>query len=471
MSVMTSKERVLTTLARGAADRVPINYSANPAIDNRLKRHFGLAPHDDEGLRRVLGVDFRWAGAPYRGPKLHADIPERQVMVDDWGIHRRWIEHGAGGYWDFCDFPLRDATEEQIANWPMPNPDDFDYRGVAAECRRLKRFAVCTGSAGLGDIINSSGMLRSMEQVLVDLITDDPAGLLLARRRCAIHLAIAERTLAAAKGAIDVLWMGEDLGTQIAPIISLELYRRHLRPLHQQFIDLAKSYNIPVIVHTCGSSSWVYPDFIEMGVAAVDTLQPEAANMAPAYLKRTFGDRLAFHGCISTAGPVATGTVTEAVADCAQTLEIMMPGGGYCFAPTNMLQDNSPTANVVAMYEVAKTCGVYPRPAKPPRPLLTVTSGLFDHMVLQRDARSRSAAQFAGSCTCAGELRATVTCRGKTLAGFRAAVVGKADGRTFRGELNGLPAGGPYTVALAVVDRQGRNTARLTMRDVLVGDV
>jgi uroporphyrinogen decarboxylase len=45
--------------------------------------------------------------------------------------------------------------------------------------------------------------------------------------------------------------------------------------------------------------------------------------------------------------------------DCRKTLEIMMPGGGYCFAPTHCLQDNSPLENVLAMYDTAKTCGTY----------------------------------------------------------------------------------------------------------------
>lgn len=81
--------------------------------------------------------------------------------------------------------------------------------------------------------------------------------------------------------------------------------------------------------------------------------------MGPAYLKQRYGDRLAFHGCISTAGPVAYGTTEEAVADVRQTLEIMMPGGGYALAPTHQLQDNSPTANVVAMYNTARELGRY----------------------------------------------------------------------------------------------------------------
>ena len=356
---MTPKDRVLTTMASHPADRVPINYGANGGIDGRLKARFGLAGDDDEGLRRALGVDFRGVGARYAGPKLHADIPERGVKVDDWGKHRRWVEHGTGGYWDYCEWPLRDADEQTVADWPMPAPDDHDYSHVAETCERYRRYAVCVGNPGFGDIINSNGMLRTMEQTLVDLITDNPAGLLLARRRTEINVEIARRTLEAARGGIDFMWLGEDLGTQIAPIMSVELFRRHIRPLHQRFVDLARAYDLPVMIHTCGSSSWAYEDFIDMGVTGVDTLQPEAANMSPRYLKDTFGGRLFFHGCISTAGPVAYGTVQDTINYVRQTLEIMMPGGGYCFAPTHALQDNSPTENVVAMYEAAQTYGRY----------------------------------------------------------------------------------------------------------------
>jgi len=113
------------------------------------------------------------------------------------------------------------------------------------------------------------------------------------------------------------------------------------------------------MIHSCGSSSWAFDDFIEMGIDVVDTLQPEVKDMSPAYLKKTFGDRLAFHGCISTAGPVAYGSLQDVVESCQQTLEIMMPGGGYCIAPTHALQDNSPTENVVAMYETARKFGTY----------------------------------------------------------------------------------------------------------------
>ena len=359
MSALSPKERVLAALAHQEPDRVPVNYSANADIDRRLKAHFGLPPEDGEGLLQALGVDFRSVGAPYRGPKLHADIPGKGIRVDDWGIHRRWIEHESGGYWDYCDFPLRDADMATIERWPLPSPDDFDYDPVREQCRHRADFCVVAGGAGLPDIINGTSMVRGMEQVLVDLAQDDAAGLRLIDRRMDILYTVTARTLEAARGGVDLLWMGEDLGTQIGPMISPDLFRRHIRPRHQRFVDLAKSFDLPVMIHSCGSSSWAYPDFIDMGIDAVDTLQPEARDMEPAYLKAAFGDRLAFHGCISTAGPVARGTVEETEEYCRRTLEIMMPGGGYCFAPTHSLQDDSPTENVVAMYATARDYGVY----------------------------------------------------------------------------------------------------------------
>ena len=355
---MSSKERVRATLACDVPDRVPIHYSANPGIDARLKAHYGLAADDHEGLRRVLGVDARGVGAPYVGPRLHDEIAGLQVNPM-WGIRTRYVEHESGAYWDYCDFPLRDADEETVAAWPIPSPDDFDYSGIVEACKHYEGYALQAGGGGTACIINSAGFLRNMEQVFIDLITDDPAGLLLIDRKLDLELEVMRRTIEAAKGRIDYLMLGEDLGTQKSPIISVDIFRRHIRPRHQPFIDLAHSFGIPVMMHTCGSSSWAYEEYIEMGLDAVDTLQPEAANMSPRYLKEHFGGRMAFRGCISTAGPVTYGGVQDVIDDCRDTLEVMMPGGGYWFGPTHQLQDNTPTENVVAMYDTAHKYGAY----------------------------------------------------------------------------------------------------------------
>ncbi|MDR2607087.1 MAG: uroporphyrinogen decarboxylase family protein [Treponema sp.] len=356
---MNARERVQKTFAHEKTDRVTIGYDYNDGIHRRLKEALGIKETDEEGLLQALGVDYRGISAPYTGKPLFPEIPNRQRNQLE-GCVMRWVEHGSGGYWDFCDFPLRDADDEAFAAFPVPNPDDFDYEAALEEAKTYgKDYGVYIGGSGTPDIINSNGRIMGMEDVLCNLQSQNEAALAFMRRRADFQLKNLERLLDKCKDYIDFVWFGEDLGTQHAPMISRELYLETMKPIHRKFFDLAKAYGKPSIVHTCGSSSWVYEDFIEMGVSGVDTLQPEAANMAPEYLKAHFGNRLCYRGCISTAGPLAYGTPQEVRENVRRTLEIMMGGYGYHFAPTHQIQDNTPVENVVAMYQAAHDFGVY----------------------------------------------------------------------------------------------------------------
>ena len=356
---MTSKERVVRAMHHELPDRAPIDYLTNPTIDARLKAYLGLGANDTEALLNILGVDFRGISAPYTGAPMHVTTEVGKKADPLYGWITRYIENQSGSYWDYCDFPLIDAGEEEIAAWKFPNPDDFDYGEMSAKIERYKNFALYLGGAGLGCIINTCGFLRGMEQVLVDLVTDESAGLMLIDKLMTFQLAQFERELSAAGKLVDFVWMGEDLGTQHGPLISTAIFHKYILPWHKKFIDMAAAYDLPVMLHTCGSSSWAYEDYISVGLKGVDTLQPEATNMEPRYLKAKFGGRLFFHGCISTAGPLAYGTVADVENDVRDTLEIMMPGGGYLLSPSHSIQDNSPPENVAAMYAAAHKYGRY----------------------------------------------------------------------------------------------------------------
>ncbi|NOY07273.1 MAG: hypothetical protein GXP33_00315 [Spirochaetes bacterium] len=355
---LISKERVKTAFAHQEPDRVPRNYMANSGIDLKLKKYFKLAADDTEGLLEILGIDFREVFVPYTGPGLFAGMPERRT--DIWGAQTRWIEYGNGnGYWDYCDFPLKGAAPEEIHKWPLPSPDDFDYSQVKIQCRKWKNYFLFYGNPGLADVMNNTGFLFSMEDVLIGLVSGNPELLWYMKQREKIELEVMDRVLETANGAIDMIWIGEDLGTQEGPLINPELYRKYLKPHHKKYADLAKTYGIPVMQHSCGSSSWAFEDLLEIGITAVDTLQPEAKNMEPQYLKNKYGGRLSFHGCISTAGAVANGTAAETAEDVKKILNIMKPGGGFALSPTHLLQDNSPLLNVLALYEAAEKFGYY----------------------------------------------------------------------------------------------------------------
>ncbi|MBI2298349.1 MAG: hypothetical protein HYU66_05250 [Armatimonadetes bacterium] len=354
---MTSKERVLAAIAHQEPDRVPINYLANPEITTGLMEWFGLDSY--EALLERLGVDFRGVGPAYTGPPMPDLGPDRRQ--GPWGIRMRRVAHGTGEYWDYDEFILRDArTVEDVNAFPWHlSPDHFDYSVIPAQIERNRDYCLFIGGAGTPDLMNGSGFVFHPERVLLGLGDEDPALLRLFDIRTEFWVEHARRILEAADGRADLFWFGEDLGTQRGPLISLNTFRRHIRPRHEAVLAVAKEYGLPTMLHSCGSTRMFIPDLIDMGYDVLDTLQPEADGMEPASLKKDFGAKLAFHGMISTAGAVAYGIVDDVKREVAERLETMMPGGGYLLAPTHALQSNSPIENVVAMYETARDVGRY----------------------------------------------------------------------------------------------------------------
>lgn len=357
---MSSKERVRRTFQYEKTDRVTIGFDTNPEIFKKLCLALNINDFNLETLREALGVDYRSVDAPYVGKPLFC-APENRRVDPLEGCIMRLVKHQSGEYWDFCDFPLKDACDEMFDKFPVPNPDDFDYDFALEQAKAIaeKGIAVYVGNPGVPDILNSNGRIMGMEDVLCHLVLDDEAALQFMKRRSNFQLGYMERLISKCKDYIDFVWLGEDLGTQIAPMVSLDLYREKIKPVHKQFVDLANYFDFPTMIHTCGSSSWVYEDFIEIGVKGVDTLQPEATNMSPEYLVKHFGGRLNFRGCISTAGALSRGTPEQVEEVCRDTLEIMMPTRGYHFAPTHQIQDNTPVENVIAMYNCAYKYGQY----------------------------------------------------------------------------------------------------------------
>jgi uroporphyrinogen decarboxylase len=79
-----------------------------------------------------------------------------------------------------------------------------------------------------------------------------------------------------------------------------------------------------------------------------------------ATLKATFGDRLTFHGALDHQRVLPHGSTAEVRAEVRRVIDILAPGGGYCLAPSHdLLLDEFPPENVVAMYDEGATYGRY----------------------------------------------------------------------------------------------------------------
>jgi len=297
---MTPKERVMTAFACQIPDRVPIDYDANSGIDARLKAHFGLKPDDGEGLKNALGVDFEESAlatpdADSRGNSR----PQRRPGVGNPLSVDGTCERGLLGAGGTAAQGRRRRCRRRVADAVARRLRLLDDRGELQTARALRD---SRREPRPRRHHQHGSFFFSMERVMMDMITDEPSFSILTERRHEVQLEVTRRTLAAAKGAVNFMWLGEDLGTQIAPMISLDLFRRQIRPRMQKFVELASAYNLPVMVHTCGSSSWAYEDFIEMGIKVVDNLcSPRPRTWSPASLEGRVSvasrlSRVYFHG-------------------------------------------------------------------------------------------------------------------------------------------------------------------------------
>ena len=148
---MNSKARVRTALNHREPDRVPAMMSASQFVVERLKAH--LHVDSDRALLDALhidvydmrGIDYKSGiGARYIGPP-ELGIPE------DWhgdffllfNYHEQIIENSFGPSHAMGDPPLGDcATIEDLARFPWPQPDWFDYSTLRAQLEPWSDFAI-----------------------------------------------------------------------------------------------------------------------------------------------------------------------------------------------------------------------------------------------------------------------------------------------------------------------------------------
>ena len=351
MISLTSKQRVKMAAAHSEPDRPPIQVYLTPEARAKLDAYFRGQP-----IEEAFEVDFRFVGASGGPKRRQPELGSGIARYDDWGNGYTRIRNAAGGeYEEATELSLgKLMTMDDVINYPWwPSPDDFDFSGIPDQIERVKDYAVCHGSAGTPDIINSVGRGRGMAQVLIDIATEDEVGIAIIDKRVDFYYERCRRALEAGQGKIDILYLGEDLGSQKGLTMSPACFDSFFRPRIDRFYKLGHDYGALTMMHSCGSTRLVQSRLIDMGLDILDSVQPEPVGMDPVELKREFGDRLTYCGMISTQHTLPHGTVEECRAEARHRLDVIAKGGGYIFAPAHNIQPDTPVENILAIYEEA----------------------------------------------------------------------------------------------------------------------
>jgi len=158
---------------------------------------------------------------------------------------------------------------------------------------------------------------------------------------------------------IDVIKIGDDLGTQDRLLMSPAMYRKVLKPIHADYIAFIRERTpARVFFHTDGDVFDLVDDFIDIGVDILNPVQTSAGRMSNLpELKRRWGSRLAFCGAIDTHRVLPSGTPDEVRREVHRVLDIMAPGGGYLVASVHTIMDDVPPENILAMVDAVAEYG------------------------------------------------------------------------------------------------------------------
>ncbi len=214
------------------------------------------------------------------------------------------------------------------------------------------RYAICFGTAGDMDFINSIARARGMEEVLMDLLEDNEVFLEIMEARFKFYFEQHQRVLEAARGLIDFTHVGDDLGNQRGQMISHETFERHFAPKYKKYFDMVHSYGARTMMHMCGYVEAFLPRLIELGLDVQDVVQPTTPEMDIGYLKAHYGNRLTFCGSVCVQTTMAFGSVVDVEREVRRRLELF-PDGGLFLGPSHAIQVGSPLENILALYRSA----------------------------------------------------------------------------------------------------------------------
>jgi len=339
---MNSKERVIATYNFELPDRIPIDFCAEESVYDALMKATGVKNQLE--LMKYFHVDFRWARPKWIGPEL---VDEDGNPTDYFGIPR-----GGEGFGYALRHPLAHVkTKRDVDAYSWPKPEYWDYDVFVEECTRFEQYAVYGGAWGW--FFNAACDLVGMDRFFIMMIDEPELAFYIMEKTTDFFYECSRIMFEKAKGKVDIFFTGDDYGAQTGPLISLELWRKLIKPHVKRLYSLAKSYGLYITQHSCGCIVDFIPDLIELGLNAIEPVQVRARGMDFKALVERFKGKVVLQGSIDTQRTLPFGTPEDVKNEVKSRIELFRDKGGFVIGPTQHLLPEIPLENILAMYEAA----------------------------------------------------------------------------------------------------------------------
>jgi uroporphyrinogen decarboxylase len=351
---VNGRERVLTALDGQAPDRVP-RALAFYHVDGPA-----LAP---PGAWRNEFIDADFVSFPLSPEE---ELLSRQAMPHDGdtrlgnpaqaATYSRWRYRPAAARKsnplalarsldDLQSFPFPKASGPYIAEGLVRQVDDIHSRGLAAG-GNLPHLG--------GELFEAAWRLRGLEAFLTDLLCRKEWAHFLLDRLAEHARRNAE---AVARAGVDLLALDDDVGMPGGMMISPALWREFFKQRLAAVIEVARTAkpDLRVLYHSDGHFEPILGDLVEIGVDAVNPLQPE--HMDAARIRRRYGPRLAFWGTVGRQTTFSFASPEAIRLEVHTRIETLGPAGLVLCPAYDIDEPDVPWRNIAAFLEVSATFG------------------------------------------------------------------------------------------------------------------
>jgi uroporphyrinogen decarboxylase len=269
------------------------------------------------------------------------------ARYDWWGVG--W-DTKVEGYWP-ADAPLAQSKDLDSVTWPDPHSTDL-LTDATRTIETDKGQHFITPNFGFC-LYERAWSLRGFEALNMDLIMDPDFVEALLDRIAEIQSVLIQRFVDL---GVDGGYFGDDYGAQKNMLFSPKLWRKMIKPRLARMFAPFREAGLPVIMHSDGDIAEIMPDLVDVGLTVFNPVQPEVTDHA--WLRRTFGNSLAYYGGVSTQSVMSSGSpneVRDAARECANVLA--PENTGLLIAPSHRMMADIPMENVEAFLEACAELG------------------------------------------------------------------------------------------------------------------
>lgn len=275
--------------------------------------------------------------------------PVGAVWTDVWGTV--WHKEQEGVMAFPREFPL--ANMESLRTYSWPDPDDERI------CGKIYRMAEAfkggdvflTGSQG-NTLWEKAYMLIGMENLMIYFFTEPEFVKEVLHRIMDFQLGIAQHYM---KLGIEMVEMGDDLGTQRGPLFSPRVMEEFFMPEYERLFSFYRERNVLIELHSCGNIESMLGYFMQLGVNVLNPIQATANDLDK--VRAETQGRMALRGGVSS-DLIMQGPVEKIVEEVRLRIRQLGREGGYFCAPDQGMP--YPEEHIKAFSRAVDEYGRYP---------------------------------------------------------------------------------------------------------------